>query len=104
MKIVKVLRVLAGVTESQWGLVTSAQAAARGVSYMNLTRLVESGDVVRVAQGVYRDAGAPGGQHEELRAAWLATDPERLAYEASALMHRRVSWCGRGVGRGDPAG
>lgn len=75
------LRLLAEVTESQWGLVTSAQAGARGVSYMNLTRLVESGDLVRLAQGVYRDAGAPGGQHEELRAAWLATDPAKLAHE-----------------------
>ena len=56
---------------------------------MNLTRLVEAGDLVRVAQGVYRDAGAPGGQHEELRAAWLATDPERLAYER--LSERPVS-------------
>ena len=75
------LRLLAKVTESQWGLVTSAQAGARGVSYMNLTRLVESGDLVRLAQGVYRDVGAPGGQHEELRAAWLATDPAKLAHE-----------------------
>ena len=89
MKLNRSLRVLAEVTESQWGLVTSAQAAARGVSYMNLTRLVEAGDVVRVAQGVYRDAGAPGGQHEELRAAWLATDPEKLAYER--LSERPVS-------------
>ncbi len=81
MKLDMSLRVLAEVAESQWGLVTSAQAAARGVPYMNLTRLAESGDLVRVAHGVYRDAGAPGGQHEELRAAWLATDPEKLAYQ-----------------------
>lgn len=48
---------------------------------MNLTRLSESGDLVRLSHGVYRDAGAPAGQHEELRAAWLATEPANLAYE-----------------------
>lgn len=72
---------LAEVSESQWGMVTSAQASARGVSHMNLTRLTESGDLVRLSHGVYKDAGAPGGQHEELHAAWLATDPAKLAYE-----------------------
>ena len=81
MKSREALRVLAEVSESQWGLVTSAQANARGVSHMNLTRLSESGDLVRLSHGVYRDAGAPGGQHEELRAAWLATEPAKLAYE-----------------------
>ncbi|PWC05137.1 type IV toxin-antitoxin system AbiEi family antitoxin domain-containing protein [Agromyces badenianii] len=81
MKSREALRVLAEVTESQWGMVTSAQASARGVSHMNLTRLTESGDLVRLSHGVYKDAGAPGGQHEELRAAWLATEPAKLAYE-----------------------
>lgn len=75
------LRALAEASESQWGLITSAQARARGVTHMNLTRLADSGDLVRVAHGVYRDAGAPSADHEELRAAWLMTDPPRLAYE-----------------------
>lgn len=75
------LRLLAEVTESQWGMVTSAQAKARGVSPMNLSRLTESGDLVRLSHGVYRDAGAPSGEHDELRAAWLAIDPARLAYD-----------------------
>ena len=79
MKSRDALRVLAEVSESQWGLVTSAQASARGVSHMNLTRLSESGDLVRVSHGVYRDAGAPDPRHEALRAAWLATEPKRLA-------------------------
>ncbi|WGT47264.1 type IV toxin-antitoxin system AbiEi family antitoxin domain-containing protein [Tessaracoccus lacteus] len=79
MKSRDALRVLAEVSEPQWGLVTSAQASARGVSHMNLTRLSESGDLVRVSHGVYRDAGAPDPRHEALRAAWLATEPKRLA-------------------------
>lgn len=81
MKSREALRILAEVSEPQWGLVTSAQARARGVTHMNLTRLADSGDLVRLAHGVYRDAGAPGGRHEELRAAWLATEPAELAHE-----------------------
>ena len=81
MKSREALRVLAEVSESQWGMVTSAQASARGVSHMNLTRLAESGDLVRLSHGIYKDAGAPGGQHEDLHAAWLSTDPAKLAYE-----------------------
>lgn len=81
MKARDALRVLAEVTASQWGLVTSAQARERGVSPMNLTRMSESGELFRLAHGVYRDAGAPSDEHEQLRAAWLATDPATLAYE-----------------------
>lgn len=84
------LRVLAEVTESQWGMVTSAQASARGVTHMNLTRLTASGDLVRLSHGVYRVAGAPSGAHEELRAAWLATDPAKLAYERLGKHPRRA--------------
>lgn len=75
------LKVLAEVSESQWGMVTSAQARARGVSHMNLTRLTESGDLVRLSHGVYKDAGAPGGEYDELRSAWLASEPTRLAWD-----------------------
>lgn len=84
MKSREALRELAEVSESQWGMVTSAQANARGVSHMNLTRLAESGDLVRLSHGVYRDAGAPPGEHDELRSAWLATEPRRLAWERLA--------------------
>lgn len=75
------LRELAEVTESQWGMVTSAQAIARGVTHLSLSRLTESGDLVRLAHGVYRDAGAPSDEHQSLRADWLAIEPERLAWE-----------------------
>ncbi len=72
---------IAEVSDSQWGMVTSAQARARGVTHMNLVRLEQSGDLIRVAHGVYRDAGAPADEHEQIRAAWLAADPTKLAHE-----------------------
>ena len=73
------LRELAELSVSQWGMVTTAQATARGPSRVDLARLARSGDLVRLAHGVYRDAGAPSDEYEDLRAAWLSTDPTRLA-------------------------
>lgn len=73
------LRELAGLSVSQWGMATTAQATARGLSRVDLARLAGSGDLIRLAHGVYRDAGAPSDEYEDLRAAWLSTDPTRLA-------------------------
>ena len=81
MKAREALRVLAEITESQWGMVTSAQARARGVSHMSLSRLTESGDLVRLSHGIYKSAAVPGDEHESLRTAWLAADPKRFAWE-----------------------
>ncbi|MDO5093377.1 MAG: type IV toxin-antitoxin system AbiEi family antitoxin domain-containing protein [Propionibacteriaceae bacterium] len=81
MKSRDALKTLAELSTSQWGMVTSAQARARGVSHMNLTRLTDAGDLVRLSHGVYKNAGAPGGEHDELRAAWLASEPKRLAWD-----------------------
>lgn len=60
---------------------TAAQALERGVSHLNLSRLADAGALVRLAYGVYRDAGAPVDRLEALRAAWLATDPKLIAYK-----------------------
>ncbi|MGO1590699.1 MAG: type IV toxin-antitoxin system AbiEi family antitoxin domain-containing protein [Ancrocorticia sp.] len=79
MKSDEALRKLADVTASQWGMVTTAQASALGVTRLNLSRLSESGHLERLANGVYRDAGAPGDEFEDLRAAWLSTEPKLLA-------------------------
>lgn len=75
------LQQLAEVTESQWGMVTTAQARAQGIDHMTLKRLNDDGHLVRLIHGVYRSAGAPSAEHEELRAAWLAAEPRRLALE-----------------------
>ena len=70
------LGVLAGLSSAQWGLFTSSQAACRGVSRLDLSRLAESGLLERVVHGVYRDAGAAGDEFEGLRSAWLAIVPK----------------------------
>jgi len=79
MKISEALRALAELSASQWGMITTAQAAERGVKRLELSRLAEAGHLVRLAHGIYRDAGAPGDEHEDLRAAWLTTEPAELA-------------------------
>ena len=81
MKATVALQVIADITASQWGMVTTAQAGALGVPRLMLARLAEAGHLERLAQGVYRDAGAPSDEFEDLRAAWLSTDPKLLAEE-----------------------
>ena len=90
MKARDALRKLAEISASQWGMVTSAQAAARGVTRLDLSRLTESGDLVRLAHGVYKDAGAPSGAYLDVRAAWLSSDPARLASDRLGDGHRGV--------------
>lgn len=75
MKSTEALRVLADVTAYQWGMVTSAQASMHGVTRLDLSRLAEAGHLERLAHGVYKDAGAPGNPFDDLRAAWLSTQP-----------------------------
>jgi len=72
---------LTDISAEQWGLLTRRQIAAAGVSPATITRLVSGGVLDRVAHGVYRFAGAPPADHEELRAAWLQLDPETPGWE-----------------------
>lgn len=77
---------LAGIAESQWGLVTRRQAEDAGVSRPTLDRLAADGSVLeRVAHGVYRLAGAPTPDHLELRSAWLQLAPDVLAWERTPV-------------------
>ena len=76
-----VLRKLSELTASQWGMVTTAQAAARGISRMQLSRLAKEGQIERLGHGVYHDAGAPTDRLTGVKAAWLSTDPTRIAEE-----------------------
>lgn len=80
MKSRQALETLAELSSAQWGLFTSAQAAQRGVSRLDLSRLAEAGLIERVLHGVYRDAGAAGDEFEGLRASWLAIVPSQAAH------------------------
>ncbi len=69
---------LADVAESQWGMVTTAQARAVGFTPQQVAALCRAGTVYRLRHGVYRLAGVAEDRWMELRAAWLALDPARL--------------------------
>ncbi|MGL4832099.1 MAG: type IV toxin-antitoxin system AbiEi family antitoxin domain-containing protein [Propionibacteriaceae bacterium] len=84
MQVSAARRTLAEITESQWGLVTTRQAIARGVSHMQLSRFAENGDLIRLMHGIYRDSGTPPSDLDDLRAAWLSTEPDLLAYKRLA--------------------
>jgi len=71
-------RLLAEVTAYQWGMVTSAQASMHGITRLDLSRLAADGQLERLAHGVYKDAGAPAGPHDDLKATWLSTDPKAM--------------------------
>jgi hypothetical protein len=79
VKATAVLRELSGLTASQWGMVTTAQAVARGITRMQLSRLAEDGQIERLGHGIYRDAGAPSGRFDGLKAAWLSINPKLTA-------------------------
>lgn len=70
------LRVLAEITAYQWGMVTSAQASMQGITRLDMSRFAEAGHLKRLAHGVYMDSGTPGDQFDDLRAAWLSTEPK----------------------------
>lgn len=81
MRISQVVATLQDPAASQWGLVTTAQARIEGASAMDLRRAQDAGLINRIRRGVWSLPGAPGDQFQELRAAWLSTDPEHLAYQ-----------------------
>src|SRR6266700_4951050 len=79
---------LAEVAEDQWGLVTRRQIEAAGISRSTIARLAadQPGGAVleRIAEGVYRVAGAPTPDRVALRAAWLQLAPDIPAWERTA--------------------
>jgi hypothetical protein len=71
----------------QWGLVTSAQAVAAGVSYMHLKRMTDSGLLERAGPGVYLMIGgqAAAERNKAHKVAWLRLDPAVPAWERPLL-------------------
>ena len=82
MQASEVLDLMGEVAVSQWGLVTTAQAVARGVSAVDVARLADRGLIRRVRYGVYAMYGGASGNHlEDIQAQWLATAPARTAFQ-----------------------
>jgi len=79
MKSVEALRALCEITAWQWGMVTTAQAAARGVTRLQLARLADAGHLERLGHGIYRHAAVPSDRLDGLRAAWLSINPKQTA-------------------------
>ncbi len=99
MKSNHALRLLAEVTAYQWGMVTSAQAGVLGITRLDISRLTQAGHLKRLAHGVYMDAGAPGDQFEDLRVAWLSTDPKMMGAERIKDRANGVVVAGASAGR-----
>jgi hypothetical protein len=78
------ITVLAGIAAGQWGMITTAQAGAAGVSAQAVARLAHDDQLERLAHGVYRLAGTPPHPHDEVRALWLQLDPRRAASDRIA--------------------
>ena len=100
----KTIAELGGLASERWGLFTTTQAARAGVSRNTLSGLSSSGAIHRVAQGVYRMAGAPEPEHEYIYVPWLslggATLPPSengvpalvVAGESAAIAHGIGDW------------
>lgn len=81
MKRTEAQAILGALAGDQYGLVTSAQAAERGIGGKTLERLRGADLLTKVGWGVYQVAGATTPTHLEIRVAWLRLDPERPAWE-----------------------
>ena len=77
---------------------TTRQAAEAGVARKVLSSLEASGAIERLAQGVYRMAGAPPAEHDidVIRVHWLAlrgfARPVVAAGKTAAALHRIGDW------------
>lgn len=75
------IRELEYLASSQWGMFTSAQARALGVSGTQLSRLVTAGAVELMRRGTYRYVVGEETSHAYIKAAWLAAYPKSTAAE-----------------------
>ena len=90
---------LGKVASERWGMFTTAQASESGVPRKVLSNLAASGAIERLAQGVYRMAGAPSSEHEidAIRVHWLAVGGLASVHvvaagKTAATLHRIGDW------------
>lgn len=77
---------LSGLAAGQWGMLTTAQATAAGIARSTLLRREQGGSLERIRHGVYRLAGTPTDPLDDIRAAWLASNPSALARERRSTL------------------
>lgn len=75
---------------SQEGLFTARQAQERGYSAQLLAHHARTGRFARVRHGLYRLSDYPTGEHEGIRAAWLALGMDRaiVSHESALVLHK----------------
>ena len=78
------IRAISEIAASQMGIFTTAQAGRLGVARNVLAYMAQAGKIERLEQGVYRISGTPYHAQQGIYAAWLSTDPARMAYERYA--------------------
>jgi len=73
----------------QAGYFTAAQARAHRVSPQLLDHYVRTGRFERRRRGLYRIAGFPSGEHDEIREAWLAVGPDKavVSHDSALALH-----------------
>ncbi|MGY1552885.1 type IV toxin-antitoxin system AbiEi family antitoxin domain-containing protein [Microbacterium sp. A588] len=90
---------LGAIAATRWGMFTAAQASNAGVSRKVLSGLAAAGAIDRLAQGVYRMAGAPVAEIEidVVRISWLAVggaagESVVASGKSAAVLHRIGDW------------
>lgn len=73
------LEIIGDIASQQWGLCTAKQASNEGVTPLTLSRLGQKGSLVRIRHGVYATIGTTISPALEVKAQWLALQPEQMA-------------------------
>ena len=90
MRTAEALQTLHTATVPQHGLITTAQAARIGISRTALARLAGGEALARIRHGMYAPPSSDGDPDQDLRAAWLSTDPRRFADERARAVDTPV--------------
>jgi predicted transcriptional regulator of viral defense system len=91
---VRAIVLLSAWTSQQGGMVTAAQAVATGVDRGTLHALTKAGALIRMRHGVYKLCGVPWNRNDEVRAAWLAAEPDPIPPESRRAVVCRQSAAG----------
>lgn len=82
------LRALEAEAYGQGGYFDAAQARARGVGRQLLDHHIRQGRYERIRRGLYRVAGFPSAEHDDVREKWMAVGSDRavVAWESALAL------------------